>query len=330
MNTAISNSCLASYFIGCLLWCLLQSCSPSNADQTLGSCTSNNTLNSQTSKGIQALLASRFSSLEDLKNTLNIEYHGVDEATDSIGDRYSYVVLKHCSHHKIATSILKKGLSQSNITDAANGTFIDRIALILQDPYAGRNRLNLYKVFNLGRRRANVYGYGDVAFYDLALASVKHIIPNAQTFIHPQDSSEKGYLNTFNHITAQAFITACFSEEFADYIADVHERNNLPQLITGKFRPAKESDNVHNSVDNYVDMINNEWGQSLGIHLKKELDIDPTKPWTPSLLCTFLNKIQQHYCYAFGFTMHPFRQQDQLILKYTAKINKVLIEHIIN
>lgn len=330
MDAAISNRCLLSCFLGCLLCCLIQSCSPSSADLAIVRCTSNNTLDSHSSKGIHALLASRFGNLEDLKKVLNIEYYGVDEMTDSIGDSHSYVVLKHCSHHKMATSILKKGLSQTNITDAANGTFIDRVALILQDPYAGRNRLNLYKVFNLGRRRANVYGYGDVAFYDLALASVKHIIPHAQTFIHPQDSSEKGYLNTFNHITAQAFITACFSEEFADYIADVHERNNLPQLITGKFPAAKESDNVHNSVDNYVDMINNEWGQSLGIQLKKELDIDPTRPWTPSLLCNFLNKIQQHYCYAFGFTMHPFRQQDRLILQYTTKINKVLIDQIIN
>lgn len=326
----LQTKTIRGIFCICLFGLLLPSCTPSFDDQGLQSCNcaaSNNRLHQQ---GIRALLASRFNSLEALKEVLQIDYHYVDEQTDSAGARRSFVTLQHCSHHQKARSLLSQGLRQKDITDAANGTFLDRVFLLLKDPYAARNRINLYKVFNLGRRRANVYGYGDVAFYDLALASVQHIIPQQNSFLSPQDSSEKGYLNTFNHITAQAVITACFSEEFADYIADVHERNNLPQLITGKFPKIQGGDAAQTPVDNYVDMINNEWGQSIGLRLKKELNIDATTRWTPALLCQFLNKTQQHYCYAFGIQMNPFRKNDSLILKYTAKMNKVLLEGIIN
>lgn len=307
----------------------LCSCTEQQEDSGLKSCichsdgTADNTI-------YKALLASRFESMEALQKVIDIEYIDVDEHTDSTGDANSCVLLRHCSHNQQATSVLCSGITQKNITDAANGNFIARSQLVLQEPYAGRNRLNLYKVFNLGRRRPNVYGANDVAFYDLALASVEHIIPNATTFIHPQDSGEKGYLNTFNHITAQAFISCCFSESFADYIADVHERNNMQQLITGKFPPAIDKEDQLKPIDNYVDMINNEWGQALGLELKKSLDINAHTVWTPQLLCDFLNKIQLYYSRAFDFSMHPFKKEDELIQKFTLKINKVLIDAVIN
>ncbi len=51
----------------------------------------------------------------------------------------------------------------------------------------------------------------------------------------------------------------------ADYIADLHERHHLPELTTlGKFTSAQLNDFNNSPLDNYVDMINNEWGQELG------------------------------------------------------------------
>ena len=72
-----------------------------------------------------------------------------------------------------------------------------------------------------------------------------------------EELSEKGYLNTFNHITAQAFMTSIFSERLADFIADVHELYNMPELITGDFTEQQLADFENGPVDNYVDMINN-------------------------------------------------------------------------
>ena len=113
-----------------------------------------------------------------------------------------------------------------------------------------------------------------------------------------EELSEKGYLNTFNHITAQAFMTSIFSERLADFIADVHELYNMPELITGDFTEQQLADFENGPVDNYVDMINNEWGQELGKVLGKKYGIDRHTIWTPQLLRDYLNDIQLYHSWA--------------------------------
>ena len=92
------------------------------------------------------------------------------------------------------------------------------------------NRKNLWVVENLGRRRPWDFGKGDVAFYDLAEAMVKNIRDEDRLTMTEKDLGEKGYLNTFNHLTAQAIMTSLFSERLADFVADVHERHNMPDF----------------------------------------------------------------------------------------------------
>ncbi|HAV26180.1 MAG TPA: hypothetical protein DCX01_08380, partial [Bacteroidetes bacterium] len=74
-------------------------------------------------------------------------------------------------------------------------------------------------------------------------------------------------------MTAQVLITALFSKEVADYIADVHELMSMPELTTGRFSDKQLHDTLNYPVDNYVDMLNNEIGQEIGLRLKEKYNL---------------------------------------------------------
>jgi len=167
-------------------------------------------------------------------------------------------------------------------------------------------------------------GSVDVAFYDLAETMVGQISDDDWLNMSCEDISEKGYLNTFNHITAQAFMTSIFSERLADFIADVHELYNMPALINGNFTEEQLADFENGPVDNYLDMINNEWGQELGKVLGEKYGIDRHTVWTPQLLKDYLNDIQQYHSWAFQIGFRPFRTTDNVVIQFAAKINTVL------
>ncbi|MEO6166015.1 MAG: hypothetical protein ABIO98_00730, partial [Chitinophagales bacterium] len=207
-----------------------------------------------------ALLGSRFKSFEELKSVIQIEYINENAATDSTIHGNAKVYIRHCSNGREVISVLESGISQGDIADAKDGGILDRLDIVFNSPYAVSNRKDLEKVYLLARVRPNLFGVGDVAFFNLAQTSVRNINTPDLAFANSRDTTEKGYLNTFNHMTAQAFITSCFSEELADFVADAHERYHHPELILGKFTEKEITDLEEGPVDNYVDIINNEWG----------------------------------------------------------------------
>ncbi|MCH2022617.1 MAG: hypothetical protein MK207_09090 [Saprospiraceae bacterium] len=269
----------------------------------------------------RALLANRFNSLEDLKSIINIEY--INTGSDSAGNWNSMVKIKHCSNGLEVTSILKSGVDQGNIIDVKESGFWKRVQLLFKTPFAIANRIDLRKIFTLARKRDYLFGEDDKAFFDLAQAMVYNIRTKDLAYIHPRDSSEKGYLNSFNHITAQALITSCFSEQLADFVADVHERYKMPQLVTGKFTREQIIHPDDNPIDNYVDLINNEWGQEIGKKLRKKFKITRNTYWTPELLADYLNEIQVYYSWSFQIAFKPFVPNNEIIKKFSNKINKV-------
>ncbi len=271
--------------------------------------------------GTGALLATRFSSLDELKRTVKIEYLTVSGKPLVGGEKAEMVRVCHCSNGREVVGILKEGVSQDDISDAQKGGIGVRIELLLHSPFSIRNREELKQVLALARRLPLVYGEGDPAFYDIAEQCVRNISKDGFPFKDHRDSTEKGYLNSFNHLTAQAFISSIFSEDIADFVADVHERKNMPELISGIFNENQLADPIDNPIDNYVDMINNEWGQELGKQLKAKYKIRPTTFWTPQLLADYLNDLQSYYSWAFEIGFSPFRADEDLILRFSKKIN---------
>jgi hypothetical protein len=269
----------------------------------------------------KALLATRFQSLDDFKSTVQIEYFNACDPADTCIE--SKVILHYQDAGKSIVSELSSGVSQREIAAAKDGDFWDKANLVWQTPYGIRSRIELSKIYTLARIRPDIFGYGDVAFYNLAEASLANIITPDLAFKSAQDSSEKGYINTFNHVTAQVLITALFSKEVADYIADVHELKSMPELTTGRFTDKQLRDTLNDPVDNYVDILNNEIGQEIGLRLKEKYSLSFKTIWTPELTASFLNDIQSFYIWSFGLAMKPYTQEDELILKFTHKINKV-------
>lgn len=292
--------------------------------QTMENDTSDSVSGPPTTQVQGALLTTRFKSLEELKQVVKIEYFSDTTATDSADRVSAKVRLTHCSNGREVVSILESGISEGDIRDARDGDIWDKMGLGLGSPFSLMNRRDLQIAYMMSRRRPNFYGEGDVAFFDLALATVDNINTEEIAFKYPRDSSEKGYLNSFNHITSQAFITSIFSEEMADFIADLHERHHMPELITGQFTPEQLAHPDKNPVDNYVDVINNEWGQELGKQLGKKYGIDRDTYWTTELLTNYLNDLQSYYSWAFQIGFKPFRQDDEVVVRFTEKCNTVL------
>ena len=271
-----------------------------------------------------ALLSTRFKSFEELKTAIQIEYFNVNGGSGIFSLRKPMVRLTHYSYGQKVTSILKSGISDIDIKRARDQGFWKRVQLGFNSPYFVRNRNDLLRVYILARRDFRTYGEDDVAFYDLAETMLFNIKGDDMALIYSEDLSEKGYLNTFNHITAQVFMTALFSEKLADFIADAHERGNMSELITGKFTENQLVDLEKGPVDNYVDMINNEWGQELGKVLRKKYSIGKETYWTPELLSKYLNDIQSYYSWAFQIGFNPFTAEDEKVIRFSIKINKVM------
>ena len=262
-----------------------------------------------------ALVSTHFSSLEELKSIVKIEY---------FSDGSPFARLTHSSDGGAVTSVLESGVTESHFIRAQKGGFRERASLGLKSPYSVMNRADLKRTLFLARKRFDIFGEGDVAFYNIAQQMVSNITTRDSMAIPLKDFSEKGYLNTFNHITAQALLTTLFSEELADFIADVHERDRLPALITGKFTKEQIEDLDNGPVDNYVDIINNEWGQELGKRLQKKYDINRSTKWTAEFLTQYLNDVQNYYSYTFQMGFEPFRPTDEVIKRYSSKIQVVM------
>jgi len=278
------------------------------------------------SAGKGALLLTRFASLEDFRKVVQVRYAEDLSGGSGKSTEVPQVHLTYTSGGRELTSILTSGISQADFNRVRNSTLWNKLLLGIRCPFALFHRNDLTAVEHLGRRRPPIFGKGDAAFYDLAEAMVSHIRDEDRLDMSCEDLAEKGYLNTFNHITAQAFMTSIFTERLADFVADVHELYNMPELITGKFTEAQLADFVNGPVDNYVDMINNEWGQELGKGIREKYQISAKTKWTPHLLANVLNDIQSYHSWAFQIGFHPFRATDEMVVQFAWKINKVIHE----
>ncbi len=260
-----------------------------------------------------ALVSTRFTSFESFKTVASVEYFGEG------GSDRAHVT--HCSNGLMVKSILESGVSERDFIAARDGGAKERLSLLFKSPYAVINRKDLQRAYVLSRRRPNAI----IAFYDISKSIMNNIYVKDTALLDKVDlTSEKGYFNTINHVTAQAFITSLFSEKLADFIADAHERKNMPELVSGDFTIEQIEDIENGPVDNYVDMINNEWGQELGKRLREKYRINRNTLWSPGLLTEYLNDLQRYYSWAFQVDFEPFRPSDYIVKKFSWKVNKVM------
>lgn len=272
--------------------------------------------------GQGALLLTRFNSFDAFKQVVKIEYFNRD-GNGYFFDR-SKVRLTHVSAGRTVISELCTGVNELDFLNAQDGGYYERLWLILISPYAIWVRKDLRRAFALSRRREVTFGEGDIAFYDLAARMMYGINTEDRRLMQPEDLTEQGYLNTFLHVTTQAFITSIFSEKLADFIADAHERRYIPELVDGKFSQKQIDDLANGATDNYLDLINNEWGQELGKTLRKKYAITRRTVWTDKLLADYLNDVQRYFGWAFQVGFKPFHPEDELVVRFAQKLNSVM------
>lgn len=271
-----------------------------------------------------ALIATRFKNLNHFKERVTILYSNSIPGRDTSDQSSSSVTLKYISNDEILIKTLTSGLDQGELVDIQKKDLKSKSSFVIEHPYAVRQRKVLEKMHILSRRRADLFGSKDVAFYDLAETTFRHINTPDLAYHTARDSSEKGFLNTFNHITAQAIITSFFSEQLAEIIGDMHERFFMPELTTGLFKENQLNDTINNPVDNYVDLLNNVIGQKLGMQLKLKYKLNENTSCSPELLSSYLNDLQSYYMWALGIGLEPFRASDPVVIKFSKKINVLL------
>lgn len=286
---------------------LLSNCKSSSSDQATQAYGS--------SLPIGALLTTSFASFEEFSKAVTIEYSTEGKP---------WVQLTHATNSGQVVSKLKTGVSEADFMKAKEGGFGSKVKLGIRSPYFVSNRKDLLRVFFLSRRRHKDFGWPDKAFFDLAETMKNNIYKDDLALASSDDLSEKGYINTFNHVIAQSFMTTLFSEKLADFVADTHERKNMPELMSGDFTEEQLKDIKNGAVDNYVDIINNEWGQELGKHLKQKYKIDRQTIWTSELMADYLNEFQSYFSRVFKLRFKPFTEKDELTLHYAKKINRVM------
>lgn len=272
----------------------------------------------------KALLSTRFKNLDHLKTVVSIQYDKDYLKMDSMECIHSVVNLTYVSNGEKIIRTMRSGVSQSEILKLQKADFFTRTRFVLSNPATIRQRGELDNIYMLSRRRPAFFGPGDMSFYDLAEGSFRHINTPELAYQNARDSSEKGFINTFNHVTAQAIITSFFSEELADYIADLHERNNMPEITSGRFNIRQLKDSINSPEDNYIDIINNEIGQKIGFILKGKYKLNDKTVCTPDLLTAYLNDIQSYYMWALEIGMDKFRSNDEMIIRFSNKINVLL------
>jgi len=266
-------------------------------------------------QGKGVLLTTRFNSFEELKKEIQIEYSK---------DRKSWVRLTQVNNDQKIISILEQGIKESDVVKIRDGGLLGKVKLIFTSPYFVIHRNDILRFYMMSRRRNRIFGGGDVAFYDIAEQMMKNINVVDLGKIPEKDLSEKGYINTFNHVNSQALASAIFSEELTDFIADTHERSHMFELVSGIFSKEQLNDIKNGPVDNYVDIINNEWGQELGKLLKKKYRIERETVWTPELLINCLNDLQSYYSWVFQIGFEPFKTSDETVIRFSKKINRVM------
>ena len=115
--------------------------------------------------------------------------------------------------------------------------------------------------------------------------------------------------NMMLHVFGQAVLTTLYGESVADLAGDLHETDQ-PSLITGKFGPRQ----VPQAIDNYADMVNNEYGQELGKELNHRLDVGGSTWWTREKTTEYLNQVQHYFSQTHGWSFRDFQPDDHGVL----------------
>jgi RHS repeat-associated protein len=255
--------------------------------------------------GLEALVAKDYGTLESLKKSINIVYRGEDVEDASVSVTHTYL-------ERSASNTLNNGIGDEELKRAANGDFDLQFETAKKYPMLILYKGSLQKKQSLSYRNKNNSG---TALYYVASAMVNNI----KGSLKENHQGDRGLVNTFNHLGGQAIITMLYSRYSADFAGDIHERDQ-PSLRTGKIKKSE----VSQAIDNYVDLVNNSWGQKLGSKLAGNFRNNlHNGVWFDRDTSELLNEIQNYYSETFGYEFNEFTKDTPIVKQFTDLLNEL-------
>lgn len=247
--------------------------------------------------GQEPLLATDYKTLAQLKKKVTITY--VSEKRTEEWTYYSVTLV-----HKYKNTVLTHTLNNTGFTNDELKTFVGKVELCIQDPFMCSI---LNSINNMSYRAENSMkmAFGDMP--DKMIGNLKN---------KPKDAAALS--NTMLHVTGQALITAIWGAGVADVVGDMHERDQK-SLMTGDIKDTE----LKQAIDNYCDLVNNEFGQLWGKEIADKLKIGPHTTWTDELTANFLNELQDKFKESLNLKFDKkFSKDDQFVKDYTKFINE--------
>ncbi len=247
--------------------------------------------------GLEPLVATDYKTLEDLGQKIELRYYS---------DIAKMVYISNTFEGKTVTDKLSSSMSsQEDLKKARSANLFQKGVIGLTNPTAVYYRKTLEKIEKMSYKAKNDQ---NLAFQSIAKSLL------AKT------SNPRGTLdNTYLHVAGQAFITTLFGEGVADFAGHLHETAH-EALMTGIFISDRD---INAAIDNYSDLVNNQWGQEFGMEISEHLGIDSSTEWTNDLTANYLNALQEKISETMGIEFESSYNADQNFVKnLTTFINK--------
>ena len=274
------------------------------------------------------LVATDFKTLADLKKELEITYipSSFEKRWSPSEKAYDYkytpasVTVSHSKGGLTTSNTLsEETVKQEELKKANSGSFWDKSKLAAAHPELVWHKGDLEAIDKLSFVKKNTSG---TAIGKVSDAIFEHI-SNKPRMVRigtgkQKLSSHDATKNMLLHVFGQAIITTLLGRAAADLAGDIHERDQ-DSLISGSISKSEE----RQAIDNYIDMVNNLYGQELGEELGAQLDADDGTDWTAELTAKYLNAVQDYFHEHKGWKFTQFKQEDTLVARFTALLNEV-------
>ena len=259
--------------------------------------------------GLEGLVSVDYATLEELKKSIAIVYNNKDTERAS--------VTLSANHKGVGvTKTLSPGYRESELRtindQLKSADRWEKAKIVVDNPTLVLRKNALKGALALGKTKSNISG---TANYYIAKAMVGNITSN----ISKAYKGDKGLVNTFNHITGQAVMSMIFGANSSDFVADIHERGQ-PELMTGNIKSGKPT---AQAIDNYVDLINNQFGQILGEELAGKYKSSLHFGFTPETTASLLNDFQSYFGDTFNKDFKEFSENDDLVRRFSNLLNEV-------
>jgi RHS repeat-associated protein len=248
--------------------------------------------------GLEPINVFDINSMNDLSWYMNIEY-GKDKNGKFVNvsqNSYNGTTVSDKFYSNTIQQTSLKNASIMDIGDVISGVGVSNI-------------IPLQKMDQMSFKSKNPFGL-----------AIKQISDNMaiNAGYNPEGSAYgMGLANMMLHVAGQALFTVMFGESTANLAGHIHETGQ-PSLFTGKF---SNNDDLKYAIDNYADLINNQWGQKLGMDFVKNNNITSRTSWTPDLTANFFNSIQNFVGQSSGKNFNSFSANDTFIKQFSAFIN---------